>query len=294
MHHNSRLFFINERPVIYRPSSRRSPAIVIITLLLLTGGVESNLGHSSLLHSVSALRPLWQLYSWLKDNWLIVFVWNVVAPAFLHLHISNSHHRSVTSRHSAAVCRRHPTLHFFSPSELSGQINSLQSCLASLDSWFCENGLALNPTKSDAILSGTHQRLKSLTNLKSFHVAGAEIPLADHVEILGTIWDVSVATALVSSRLDYATSILFGCQLAYRSRLQRVQNALASITVSQNSSFPLRSTTALLQHLHWLPTDSQFQTLYNNIQIAGLWSSSISCKSSPQLQPSMNHAFLLR
>ena len=51
-----------------------------------------------------------------------------------------------------------------------------------------------------------------------------------------------------------------------RSRLQWVQNALARITVPQNSSFPISSTTALLQHLHRLPIDSrmyQFQTIYN-------------------------------
>ena len=67
----------------------------------------------------------------------------------------------------------------------------------------------------------------------------------------------SVATALVTSRLDYSNSILFGCPLKYRSRLRRVQNALARVTVPQNSSFPTRSTTALLRHLHWLPIDSR-------------------------------------
>jgi len=42
------------------------------------------------------------------------------------------------------------------------------------------------------------------------------------------------------------------------------------------------------------PVDSRMSfSLYNNIQSAGLWSSSISCKSSPQLQPSWNHAFFL-
>jgi len=39
--------------------------------------------------------------------------------------------------------------------------------------------------------------------------------------------------------------------------------------------------TYLLRHLHWLAY--QFQTLYNNIQSAWLWSSSISCTFSPQL-----------
>jgi len=209
----------------------------------------------------------------------------------------------------------------FSPSELSGQINALQSCLASLDSWFCEIGLALNPTRSDAIMFGTHQRLKSLTNLESFNVAGAEISLADHVKILGTAsldssltmdkhtkavsksrfyhicsfrqtlnslddnTALSVATALVTSRLDYSNSILFGCPLKYRSRLRRVQNALARVTVPQNSSFPTRSTTALLRHLHWLPVDSRTSFKLSTITFKALgsviwklsWDIHISC-----------------
>ena len=54
----------------------------------------------------------------------------------------------------------------------------------------------------------------------------------------------------------YKQHVQTGCPLKYRSRLQRMQNALAKITVPQNSSFPIRSTIALLRHLHWLPVDS--------------------------------------
>ena len=50
-----------------------------------------------------------------------------------------------------------------SPSNHSHSINVLQSCLNSLHIWFCENGMALNPNKSVAILFGTSQRLKSLS-----------------------------------------------------------------------------------------------------------------------------------
>ena len=49
-------------------------------------------------------------------------------------------------------------------------------------------------------------------------------------------------------------------------------------------------TLSMSQHIDDMG-DYQFQTLYNNIQSAGFWSSSISGKSSPQ--PSSNHAFLL-
>ena len=81
-----------------------------------------------------------------------------------------------------------------------------------------------------------------------------------------------LATALVSSRLDYANSILFGCPLKYRLRLQRVQSAVARITVPQNSSFPIRSTTALLRHLHWLPIDSRISFKLSTVTFKALGS----------------------
>ena len=64
---------------------------------------------------------------------------------------------------------------------------------------------------------------------------------------------VSVASALVSSRLDQVNSILYGAASKHINRLQRVQNALARVVTYQRPyTFPL-SSTALLQNLHWLP-----------------------------------------
>ena len=54
-------------------------------------------------------------------------------------------------------------------------ITALESRLNSLRTWFCENGMALNPTKSVAILFGTSQKLKSFSTLNSCDVAGTDI-----------------------------------------------------------------------------------------------------------------------
>jgi len=64
---------------------------------------------------------------------------------------------------------------------------------------------------------------------------------------------ISVASALVSSRLDYANSVLFGCPQKHAAHLQRVQQALARV-VMQSSVSPLTST-ELLKQLHWLPIE---------------------------------------
>jgi len=135
-----------------------------------------------------------------------------------------------------------------SPRSYTHDISTLQSCLDSLHILFCENGMALNASKSVVILFGTSQRLKSLSGLKSVDVAGTVIPLSDKVTILGATLDSnltmephtktlssscfyhihslkqirsslddsmagSVASSLVSSRLDYVNSILYGTSL---------------------------------------------------------------------------------
>jgi len=51
-----------------------------------------------------------------------------------------------------------------------------------------------------------------------------------------------------------------------------MQNALARITVPQNSSFPIRSITALLQHLHWLPIDARISFKFSTVSFKALGS----------------------
>jgi len=65
---------------------------------------------------------------------------------------------------------------------------------------------------------------------------------------------ISVASALVSSRLDYANSVLFGCPQKHAARFQRVQQALARVVMQQSSVSSLTST-ELLKQLQWLPIE---------------------------------------
>ena len=126
--------------------------------------------------------------------------------------------------------------------------------------------MALNPNRSVAILFGTPQRLKSLSEFKSVNVVGAVIPLSDKIKILGATFDanltmaphikalssscfyhirsfsqirsslndstaVSVISALISSRLDQLNSILYGTPLRNTARLQRIQRATAQVVL---------------------------------------------------------------
>jgi len=66
---------------------------------------------------------------------------------------------------------------------------------------------------------------------------------------------ISVASALVSSRLDQVNSILYSAASKHINRLQRVQNALARVITYQRPYTSPLSSTALLQNLHWLPIE---------------------------------------
>jgi hypothetical protein len=59
----------------------------------------------------------------------------------------------------------------------------------------------------------------------------------------------SVAVAIVQSRLDYANSILFGTSAYNINKLQRVQNAAARTVLGH----PYTSSSDHLLELHWLP-----------------------------------------
>jgi len=182
-----------------------------------------------------------------------------------------------------------------SPTSYSNDVNSLQQCLASLHVWFCENRMALNPSKSVATIFGMSQRVKSIPGSIPVNVASTVIPLSDRVKILGATLDskltmdnhtesvskscfyhirslrhirssveddmaVSVASAIVPSCLDYVNSILLGCPQKHIARLQRAQNTLARAVVQpQSRALPLSSSSRLLKQLHWLPIEIRFK-----------------------------------
>ena len=170
------------------------------------------------------------------------------------------------------------------PADSSASMLQLENSLYCLHAWFCLNGLALNPDKSDAIWFSTTQRLRTLSPAASVDVAGSAIDLSETIKVLGVTLDTnltfnqhvssvcksanyhiralrhirasltdemakSIAVALVSSRLDYANSVLYGTSQANLHKLQRVQNTLAKLTVNnkQLSSDQARA------YLHWLP-----------------------------------------
>ena len=153
------------------------------------------------------------------------------------------------------------------PSSQYDSISRLEQCLLTLHEWFCVNGLALNPDKSEAIWLSTHQRSRTLPPHTSVNVAGTTVQITDKIKTLGVTldnqltfdqhvsgfqplanpafttsglsaifelplhrkWRTRSPFLLVTSRLDYANSLLFGTAQANLNKLQRIQNTFAKL-----------------------------------------------------------------
>ena len=171
---------------------------------------------------------------------------------------------------------------------LTTQIASIESCTQRVHNWLLNNGLHLNPSKSEAIVF-YNPRSKPLAALAesigTVSVAGSPIKLQTSIKNLGVYLDSkmsfdkqvsetckacyfhiralchihtsltteaseTIAAAIVGSRLDFCNSLLAGTSVSSLTRLQRVQNTLARV-VAQKPWFC--HITPVLSDLHWLP-----------------------------------------
>jgi len=130
-----------------------------------------------------------------------------------------------------------------------------------------QNGLQLNPDKSEALIVGTTNQLRAVTSsMSSVSVAGVDLPVADDIKVLGVVLDrrltfhkhVSVVVqscnyhaqairhirhllttelaqtlscSLILSRIDYCNAVLHGAPSYSIKRLQRIQNNAARIVL---------------------------------------------------------------
>jgi len=154
-----------------------------------------------------------------------------------------------------------------------------------------QNGLQLNPDKSEALFTGTATQLSAVSSLKSVSAADVDLPVADSMRVLGVTLDrrptfdnhasavarsckyharvirrirhlltldlaQTLACSLILSRSDYCNSVLHDAPSSTILKLQRVQNNAARIVLRA----PRRSdVNSLLQTLHWLPVEQRIR-----------------------------------
>ena len=177
------------------------------------------------------------------------------------------------------------------PIETVGALETTSSCVSNIDEWMVENSLKFNGGKTDMTIIGTRQSLSKLPNDLSLHISGVKIIPKHEVKNLGVIFDHNLnfrqhitnvcksayfhlhnircirkylndeaastaIQAFVTSRLDYANSLLYGLPKSQISRLQRVQNSAARLLTGAAYRDHI---TPVLERLHWLPISRRIQ-----------------------------------
>lgn len=170
------------------------------------------------------------------------------------------------------------------PDNIDNLLSSISDCFCDLKDWLTENKLKLNSDKTEALLTGTKQKLSSIS-ATALQLSDATVPLSPQVKSLGVILDstlsmqphissltrtcffhlrriatirrhlsldacVKLVVSLIFSRLDYCNSLLSGVPSSSLHSLQRIQNSAARLVLRRKKSDHI---TPLLHSLHWLP-----------------------------------------
>ena len=173
----------------------------------------------------------------------------------------------------------------------------LTECLTCVQNWMAGVKLKLIPEKTEFIIIGDRQARESFINKFPTQLLGNSISPTDTVKNLGVTFDsgntftshitnmccacyyhlkdlrrickfLSVDTAallansMISSRLDYCNSPLYGVSKYNVNKLQKIQNALSRIVFRLDRTSHV---TPFLQKLHWLPITYCILFKYNLI-----------------------------
>ena len=163
-------------------------------------------------------------------------------------------------------------------------IKKIERCITEIRIWMNNNQLKLNDDKTEVIVFGTKQKLSQLGEV-SVQIGDATVKQASSAKNLGVLLDPcldmqlhvravckacylqirsigkirkylttdatkTLIQANVTSRLDYANSLLYGLPQSTLNQMQRVQNTAARL-VSRCRRYDHIS--PVLKDLHWLP-----------------------------------------
>ena len=173
------------------------------------------------------------------------------------------------------------------PSNISTAVPVLQSCLKEIQSWMNDNKLKLNPDKTEFIVFGTESQRSKLAQHFPVHILGNDIHPVNKVRNLGVIFDssfkfsahissvcsscsylirdfarirryldkntsITIANALVGSRIDYCNSLLDSASDHDLHRLRSLQYSLCRI-INRIPRYSREHMSPYLKTLHWLP-----------------------------------------
>ena len=184
----------------------------------------------------------------------------------------------------------------------------VECCIEKIRRWLIQDRLLVNDDKTESMVIRTRQQLCKMQAM-NIKVGGSEIKPTSQVKNLGCCLDSSLCArehitnvckaafffwrylssdssrtlvhAFITTRLDYCNGLLYGLSKEQIAKLQRVQNAAASLVMGTTK---FSSITPVLQELHWLPVQAHIHfkiVLLAFKAIRGLAPAYISISSSP-------------
>jgi len=147
----------------------------------------------------------------------------------------------------------------------------LEKCTRDVKSWFAKNDLLLNADKSEVMVIGTPSQLRLAESIGTETVADTCVTVSSQLKSLGVISDPrltferqvssvckacnyhiwalrhirrvlpqdvakTLASSIVTSRLDYCNGVLYGTPNSATQKLQKVQNCLDRVVLQQRKS----------------------------------------------------------
>ena len=172
----------------------------------------------------------------------------------------------------------------FKKSNTTSAVSSIEECVNDIKKWMTQNKLKLNDSKTEVILIRSKFDHSPLP-LTSINICSSVIETTSSARNIGVIFDdnytfqqhiittcrtihfllrkighirkylsqdscATLVHAVISSKLDYCNSLLYGLPDVHLQRLQRAQNTAARI-ITRTRKF--EHITPILKQLHWLP-----------------------------------------
>jgi hypothetical protein len=179
----------------------------------------------------------------------------------------------------------------FPPARSHSPLSLLSSTLDLVHTWFTNNRLCLNPSKTEYMIIGSSCQRSKLSST-AVSISGNSIEPVKSARNLGIIFDSDLslrkhissicqtsfyhirhlrqirssidinsatilANALIHSKLDYCNSLYYSLPNSSIHRLQLVQNSLARVVLP--STLRHHHISPVLKRLHWLPVEQRIR-----------------------------------